>query len=80
VPGKRSPEIFVAGFVWVSALAAVIAAGWMPPSGEIVVHKREMAGSIKDLWPVISDHELYARLAPNLSTGGLKSAENQTAR
>jgi hypothetical protein len=53
-----------------AVLQAAAAARLRSPAPMMVEVEREVACTADDLWPVMLDHQLYARLAPNLSKVG----------
>lgn len=72
-PTGPGTALVVSTSVVVAALAAAQAraAGGPPRTGTSVVEvSREITGDVQDVWQLMIDSELYARLAPNLSKVG----------
>lgn len=72
-PSAPGTALVVSTSVVVAALAAAQArAAGGPPRTEtsVVEVEREITGDVQDVWQLMIDSELYARLAPNLSKVG----------
>lgn len=72
-PPAAGVAVALASAVPVAALAvmqATAAARLRSPAPTTLTVERDIACPAEDLWPVMLDHDLYARLAPNLSKVG----------